>query len=188
MVLFDEIEKAHPDVLNVLLQILDDGEITDAHGRKVNFENTIIVMTSNAGSATKEGTVGFDRTQREQDSDRAMKALQQFLRPEFINRVDAVITFNRLSEENFRHIARIMLEELRGSLADKGVAFTYDDELVAFLTHKSFSRTYGARNLRRTIQKELEDTIATELINSYEHPVSQVKATVENEAVKLYCL
>ena len=188
VVLFDEIEKAHPDVLNVLLQILDDGEITDAHGRKVNFENTIIVMTSNAGSATKEGTVGFDRTQREQDSDRAMKALQQFLRPEFINRVDAVITFNRLSEENFQSIARIMLEELRGSLADKGVAFTYDDELVAFLTHRSFSRTYGARNLRRTIQKELEDTIATELINSYEHPVSQVKATVENEAVKLYCL
>ena len=188
VVLFDEIEKAHPDVLNVLLQILDDGEITDAHGRKVNFENTIIVMTSNAGSATKEGTVGFDRTQREQDSDRAMKALQQFLRPEFINRVDAVITFNRLSEENFQSIARIMLEELRGSLADKGVAFTYDDELVAFLTHRSFSRTYGARNLRRTIQKELEDSIATELINSYEHPVSQVKATVENEAVKLYCL
>ena len=188
VVLFDEIEKAHPDVLNVLLQILDDGEITDAHGRKVNFENTIIVMTSNAGSATKEGTVGFDRTQREQDSDRAMKALQQFLRPEFINRVDAVITFNRLSEENFQSIARIMLEELRGSLADKGVAFTYDNELVAFLTHKSFSRTYGARNLRRTIQKDLEDTIATELINSYEHPVSQVKATVENEAVKLYCL
>ena len=188
VVLFDEIEKAHPDVLNILLQILDDGRITDAHGRTVNFENTVIVMTSNAGSATKEGTVGFDRTQREQDSDRAMKALQQFLRPEFINRVDAVITFNRLSEENFQSIARIMLEELRGSLADKGVAFTYDDELVAFLTHKSFSRTYGARNLRRTIQKELEDTIATELINSYEHPVSQVKATVENEAVKLYCL
>ena len=188
VVLFDEIEKAHPDVLNVLLQILDDGEITDAHGRKVNFENTIIVMTSNAGSATKEGTVGFGRSVNEQDADRAMKALQQFLRPEFINRVDAVITFNRLSEENFQSIARIMLEELRGSLADKGVAFTYDDELVAFLTHKSFSRTYGARNLRRTIQKELEDTIATELINSYEHPVSQVKATVENEAVKLYCL
>ncbi len=102
MVLFDEIEKAHPDVLNVLLQILDDGEITDAHGRKVNFENTIIVMTSNAGSATKEGTVGFDRTVNEQDADRAMKALQQFLRPEFINRVDAVITFNRLSEGEFQ--------------------------------------------------------------------------------------
>ena len=188
VILFDEIEKAHPDVLNVLLQILDDGEITDAHGRKVNFENTIIVMTSNAGSATKEGTVGFGRTQQEQDADRAMKALQQFLRPEFINRVDAVITFNRLTEEHFRAIARIMLDELRDSLKDKGITFTYDDALVAFLTHKSFSRTYGARNLRRTIQKELEDPMATRIIDSYESPITQVKATVEDEAVKLYTL
>ena len=178
VILFDEIEKAHPDVLNVLLQILDDGEITDAHGRKVNFENTIIVMTSNAGSATKEGTVGFGRTQQEQDADRAMKALQQFLRPEFINRVDAVITFNRLTEEHFRAIARIMLDELKESLKDKGITFTYDDALVAFLTHKSFSRTYGARNLRRTIQKELEDPMATRIIDSYESPITQVKATV----------
>ena len=185
VILFDEIEKAHPDVLNVLLQILDDGEITDAHGRKVNFENTIIVMTSNAGSATKEGTVGFDRTQKEQDSDRAMKALQQFLRPEFINRVDAVITFNRLTEEHFRAIARIMLDELQASLKEKGITFTYDDALVAFLTEKSYSRTYGARNLRRTIQKELEDPMATRIIDSYEHPVSQVRATAENGAVRL---
>ena len=188
VILFDEIEKAHPDVLNVLLQILDDGEITDSHGRKVNFENTIIVMTSNAGSATKEGTVGFDRTAKEQDSDRAMKALQQFLRPEFINRVDAVITFNRLSEENFQGIARIMLEELVASLRDKAIGLTYDDELVAWLVHKSFSRTYGARNLRRTIQKELEDALATQIIDSYENPISQVRATVEDDAVKLYCL
>ena len=188
VILFDEIEKAHPDVLNVLLQILDDGEITDSHGRKVNFENTIIVMTSNAGSATKEGTVGFDRTQNQQDADRAMKALQQFLRPEFINRVDAVITFNRLSEENFQGIARIMLDELVASLKDKAITFTYDDALVAWLTHKSYSRTYGARNLRRTIQKELEDAMATKIINSYEHPISQVKATVENEEIKLYTL
>ena len=188
VILFDEIEKAHPDVLNVLLQILDDGEITDAHGRKVNFENTIIVMTSNAGSATKEGTVGFGRTQQEQDADRAMKALQQFLRPEFINRVDAVITFNRLTEEHFQAIARIMLGELQDSLKDKGITFTYDDALVAFLTHKSFSRTYGARNLRRTIQKELEDPMATRIIDSYESPITQVKATVEDEAVKLYTL
>ncbi len=188
VVLFDEIEKAHPDVLNVLLQILDDGEITDAHGRKVNFENTIIVMTSNAGSATKEGTVGFDRTQREQDADRAMKALQQFLRPEFINRVDAVITFNRLSEENFQGIARIMLEELVGSLKDKAVTFTYDDNLVSWLTGKSYSRTYGARNLRRTIQKELEDPLATRIIDSYETPITQVRATAEDDQVKLYCL
>ena len=188
VILFDEIEKAHPDVLNVLLQILDDGEITDSHGRKVNFENTIIVMTSNAGSATKEGTVGFDRTANQQDADRAMKALQQFLRPEFINRVDAVITFNRLSEENFQGIARIMLNELVDSLKDKAITFTYDDALVAWLTHKSYSRTYGARNLRRTIQKELEDAMATKIIDSYEHPISQVKATVEDDAVKLYCL
>ena len=186
VVLFDEIEKAHPDVLNVLLQILDDGEITDAHGRKVNFENTIIVMTSNAGSATKEGTVGFGRTANEQDADRAMKALQQFLRPEFINRVDAVITFNRLSEENFQSIARIMLGELVDSLKDKGIAFTYDDALVVWLTQKSFSRTYGARNLRRTIQKELEDPMATKIIDSYESPITQIRATVEDDKVQLY--
>ena len=188
VILFDEIEKAHPDVLNILLQILDDGEITDAHGRKVNFENTIIVMTSNAGSATKEGTVGFDRTQVKQDADRAMKALQQFLRPEFINRVDAVITFNRLTEEHFRSIARIMLEELKASLQEKAISFTYDDALVALLTEKSFSRTYGARNLRRTIQTELEDPMATRIIDSYETPVTQVRATAENGEVKLYTL
>ena len=189
VILFDEIEKAHPDVLNVLLQILDDGEITDAHGRKVNFENTIIVMTSNAGSANKDsGTVGFGRSVNEQDADKAMKALQQFLRPEFINRVDAVICFNRLSEENFQGIARIMLDELKDSLKEKGITFSYDDALVSFLTHKSYSLTYGARNLRRTIQKELEDPMATEIIDSYEHPITQVKATVEDEAVKLYTL
>ena len=188
VILFDEIEKAHPDVLNVLLQILDDGEITDAHGRKVNFENTIIVMTSNAGSATKEGTVGFGRTANEQDADRAMKALQQFLRPEFINRVDAVITFNRLSEEHFQRIARIMLDELAASLGEKGITFTYEDELLAFLTKKSYSRTYGARNLRRTIQKELEDPMATRIIDSYENPVTQIKAVVEGETIQLYTL
>ncbi len=188
VILFDEIEKAHPDVLNVLLQILDDGEITDAHGRKVNFENTIIVMTSNAGSASKEGTVGFDRSVSQQDHERAMKALQQFLRPEFINRVDAVITFNRLSEENFQGIARIMLNELVASLKEKGITFTYDDALVAWLTHKSYSLTYGARNLRRTIQKEVEDPLATRIIESYETPFTQVRATVEEEKVQLYTL
>ena len=188
VILFDEIEKAHPDVLNVLLQILDDGEITDAHGRKVNFENTIIVMTSNAGSASKEGTVGFDRSVSQQDHERAMKALQQFLRPEFINRVDAVITFNRLSEENFQGIARIMLDELVASLKEKGITFTYDDALVSWLTHKSYSLTYGARNLRRTIQKEVEDPLATRIIESYETPFTQVRATVEEEKVRLYTL
>lgn len=188
VILFDEIEKAHPDVLNILLQILDDGEITDSHGRKVNFENTVIVMTSNAGSATKEGMVGFDRTAGQQDKARAMKALEQFLRPEFINRVDEVICFNRLSEENFQSIARIMLKELSVSLKEKNVALTYDDELLAYLTHKSYSMTYGARNLRRTIQKELEDPMAAQMIDSYEHPVSQIRATMEDGKVKIYAL
>ena len=188
VILFDEIEKAHPDVLNILLQILDDGEITDSHGRKVNFENTVIVMTSNAGSATKEGMVGFDRTAGQQDKARAMKGLEQFLRPEFINRVDEVICFNRLSEENFQSIARIMLKELSVSLKEKGVTLTYDDELLAYLTHKSYSLTYGARNLRRTIQKELEDPMAAQMIDSYEHPLSQIRATVEDGKVKIYTL
>ena len=188
VILFDEIEKAHPDVLNILLQILDDGEITDAHGRKVNFENTIIVMTSNAGSASKEGSVGFGRSVSEQDKDRAMRALQQFLRPEFINRVDEVICFNRLTEDNFKRIAHIMLDELAGSLKEKGIVFTYDDALVEWVTRKSYSLTYGARNLRRTIEKEIEDPMATKIIDSYESPVTQLKATAEDGKVSLYAM
>ena len=188
VILFDEIEKAHPDVLNVLLQILDDGEITDAHGRKVNFENTVIVMTSNAGSSTKEGTVGFGRTVSEQDREKAMKALEQFLRPEFINRVDEVICFNRLTEENFKGIAAIMLKELQDSLRDKGITFTYEPSLVDYLTEKSYSITYGARNLRRCIQKDLEDPMATSIIESYESPITQIRARAQDGAVVLDCL
>ena len=189
VILFDEIEKAHPDVLNVLLQILDDGEITDSHGRRVNFENTIIVMTSNAGSGNQDGgTVGFNRSQAQQDADKAMKALQQFLRPEFINRVDGVITFNRLSKENFKAIAKIMLNELVTSLGDKGITFTYGDSLVEFLVEKSYSMTYGARNLRRTIQKKLEDPMATKIIDSYEHPISKIHVAAENDAIQLDAL
>ena len=188
VILFDEIEKAHPDVLNVLLQILDDGEITDAHGRKVNFENTVIVMTSNAGSSTKEGTVGFGRSVSEQDREKAMKALEQFLRPEFINRVDEVICFNRLTEENFKGIAAIMLKELQDSLRDKGITFTYEPSLVDYLTEKSYSITYGARNLRRCIQKDLEDPMATRVIESYETPITQIRARAQDGAVVLDCL
>ena len=188
VILFDEIEKAHPDVLNVLLQILDDGELTDAHGRKVNFENTVIVMTSNAGSDRAGGAVGFGRTADEQGKERVMKALQEFLRPEFINRVDEIIYFNRLTEENFTHIARIMLGELRDSLADKGFTFSWDESLEAYLVKKSYSMTYGARNLRRTIQKELEDPISVAIIDSYDHPITQIKAVCEDDAVKLYTL
>ena len=188
VVLFDEIEKAHPDVLNVLLQILDDGRITDAHGRRVNFEHTVIVMTSNAGSNTKEASVGFDRTISELDRDRAMKALNQFLRPEFINRVDEIICFNHLTEENFKGIARIMLGELVESLKEKGLEFAYDDKVVDYVTHKSYSLTYGARNLRRTIQKEIEDPLAGRIIGEYEHPFTKISATVEENRIVLYTL
>ena len=180
VILFDEIEKAHPDVMNVLLQILDDGEITDSHGRKVNFENTVIVMTSNAGSERKEGTVGFGHTVNEQNRDRAMKALGEFLRPEFLNRVDEVICFNRLDEQNFAGIAHIMLDELQKSLEDKGLHFTWDEDVEDYLVKKSYSATYGARNLRRTIQKELEDVMAAQIIDSYEHPVTQIHASMED--------
>ncbi len=180
VILFDEIEKAHPDVMNVLLQILDDGEITDSHGHKVNFENTVIVMTSNAGSERKEGTVGFGHTVNEQNRDRAMKALGEFLRPEFLNRVDEVICFNRLDEKNFAGIAHIMLDELQKSLEDKGLHFTWDEDVEDYLVKKSYSATYGARNLRRTIQKELEDVMAAQIIDSYEHPVTQIHASMED--------
>ena len=188
VVLFDEIEKAHPDVLNVLLQILDDGQITDAHGRKVNFENTVIVMTSNAGSDKAAGAVGFGKSGSEQGKERVMKALREFLRPEFINRVDEVIYFHQLTEDNFRDIARIMLDELKDSLADKGFGFMYDDSVVDVLVRKSYSAAYGARNLRRCIQKELEDPMATRIIDAFEHPVTQLKATAEDGEIKLYSL
>ena len=160
-------------------QLIDDGEITDSHGRKVNFENTVIVMTSNAGSERKEGTVGFGHTVNEQNRDRAMKALGEFLRPEFLNRVDEVICFNRLDEKNFAGIARIMLDELQKSLEDKGLHFTWDEDVEDYLVKKSYSATYGARNLRRTIQKELEDVMAAQIIDSYEHPVTQIHASME---------
>ena len=189
VVLFDEIEKAHPDVLNVLLQILDDGQITDAHGRKVNFENTVIVMTSNAGSDTKSaGAVGFGGSADDQGRERIMKALQDFLRPEFLNRVDEIVCFNHLTKENFAGIARIMLDELKASLGDKGYTLCYDEALVDYLVEKSYSLTYGARNLRRLIQKELEDPMAARIIDAFEHPITQISATVRDGAVQLYTL
>ena len=185
VVLFDELEKAHPDVLNILLQILDDGRVTDAQGRTVNFEHTVIIMTSNAGSDNHEATVGFGRTVSQQDEERTMKALQSFLRPEFINRVDEIVHFNRLSEENFKGITRIMLGELTESMDEKGIRFSYDEALVEYLTHKSYSLTYGARNLRRLIQRELEDAIANCIIDHYQTPITELQAAVEDEKIKL---
>ena len=185
VVLFDEIEKAHPDVLNVLLQVLDDGRITDAQGRVVNFENTIIVMTSNAGSEGSVGGMGFGRSDGDKVKEKTMKALQGFLRPEFLNRVDEIITFNHLTEENFLGIADIMLKELQDSLSTRGLNLFWDDDLRRLLVKKAYSVTYGARNLRRTIQKELEDPISEAIIDSFEHPISAIRIRVEGETVKL---
>ena len=185
IVLFDEIEKAHPDVLNILLQVLDDGRITDAQGRVVNFENTIIVMTSNAGSEGSVGGMGFGRSDGDKVKEKTMKALQGFLRPEFLNRVDEIITFNHLTEENFLGIADIMLKELQDSLSTRGLTLSWDDDLRRLLVKKAYSVTYGARNLRRTIQKELEDPISEAIIDSFEHPISAIRIRVEGETVKL---
>ena len=179
VILFDELEKAHPDVLNILLQILDDGRITDAQGRVVNFENTIIIMTSNAGSDRKDGSVGFGKSLSEQTQEKAVKALSEFLRPEFINRVDEVISFNKLTEENFRAIAGIMLTELRQALSERGIDFTWDESVIDALVKKSYSVTYGARNLRRTIQKDLEDPIAQKIIESFVSPLHTLHAAAD---------
>ena len=184
VILFDEIEKAHPDVMNILLQILDDGRITDAHGKVVNFENTVIVMTSNAGSGNKaSGSVGFGHTANQQGKERAMKALEDFLRPEFLNRVDEIVYFNQLSKENFKDICELMLKELRDVMTNKGITFTCGEDVTDYLVNKSYSAVYGARNLRRLIQKELEDPIATRLIDSYVKPITSLTATADDKGI-----
>lgn len=172
VVLFDEIEKAHPDVLNILLQVLDDGRITDAQGRTVSFENAIIIMTSNAGSDRSGGSVGFGKTISEQDEARAVKALEEIMRPEFLNRIDDIISFSHLTKEDFRGIAAIMLGQLRDTLAENNIRLTWDDSLVDYLIEDSFSVKFGARNLRRAIEKQVEDELANRIIAAWEHPLS----------------
>jgi ATP-dependent Clp protease ATP-binding subunit ClpA len=179
VVLFDEIEKAHPDVMNILLQILDDGIITDSHGRQVDFSNTVIVMTTNAGSHAVSAAAGFMQDVELQNKDKTNRALAEFLRPEFINRVDEIIAFNRLSEEDFLGIADIMLRELSESLQTRSLTLCYDEALPKYLVEKAYSVTYGARNLRRTIQKELEDPISEKIIASFEAPISSIHITAE---------
>ena len=188
VVLFDEIEKAHPDVMNILLQILDDGRITDAQGRTVNFENTVIVMTTNAGSDKRTGSVGFNMSADEQGKEKAVKALNDFLRPEFINRVDEIIYFHRLTEENIRAIASLMLEDLRTAMAERGTALTWDERVIAYLAEKGYSATYGARNLQRLIQKDIEDAIATEIIDNRKGAASAVSLTVSDGKITVYAL
>ena len=185
VVLFDEIEKAHPDVMNILLQILDDGRITDAQGRTVNFENTVIIMTTNAGSNRKTGSVGFGGSLSDMSRERSMKALSEFLRPEFLNRVDEVVCFNPLTEENFRGIAALMLGEVRDLLAEKNIALVWDDSLVDHLVRTAYSLTYGARNLRRTIQKEIEDEIAAKLVEARGAQTSGISLSAADGKVKI---
>ena len=177
VVLFDEIEKAHPDVFNILLQILDDGRITDAHGKTVNFENTVIIMTTNAGSSLDGTPAGFTMTASSADEAKVKSALEAFLRPEFINRVDDIIVFNRLTRENFGDICRLMLDDLKGVLAEKDINFVYDDAAVEYLVAKGYSEKYGARNLRRLIQTDVEDAVATDIIESYNSAVTQVSVS-----------
>ncbi len=185
VVLFDEIEKAHPDVLNVLLQILDDGKVTDAHGKEVNFNNTIIVMTTNAGSTGTSNTAGFSKTENEANEDKTSKALSSFLRPEFINRIDEVITFNSLTKENFVDIAKIMLGELSASLSEKKIDLVYSDRIPEMLAEKSYSQKYGARNLRRTIQVEIEDKASELIIAGYDSKISAINIYEENGDIKI---
>ena len=188
VLLFDEIEKAHPDVLNILLQILDEGVLTDAQGRKVNFSNTVIVMTSNAGSERKEGALGFAKTQAEATNEKVRKALSEFLRPEFLSRVDDIIVFKQLTEDDFFDISKLMLDEYTDALSEKGIAFSYDDEARRYLAKKAYGGPSGARDLRNLIRKEVEDKIANAIVESHTGLISSIKVTTEGEpaeAVKL---
>ena len=187
VVLFDEIEKAHPDVMNILLQILDDGRITDSPGKEVNFENTVIIMTTNAG-AVSVGSTGFTATEKESDETRIRTALEAFLRPEFLNRVDEIVVFNRLTRQHFSAICAIMLGELKQVLAEKDVSFTWTEGVIDHLADKGFSEKYGARNLRRLIQRDLEDLIALELVTRYQETVTAIAADADEKCITLQVL
>ena len=185
VVLFDEIEKAHPDVLNILLQILDDGRITDAHGKEVNFKNVILVMTTNAGSTGTSAAAGFSKSTAQVNEEKTQKALSSFLRPEFINRIDEIITFNPLTKENFVDIARIMIKELADALSLKNVTLDCAEDVYGILAEKSFSEKYGARNLRRLIQTEIEDKAAELIISGYDSSISAVSVYSENGEIRV---
>ncbi|MBR5554366.1 MAG: ATP-dependent Clp protease ATP-binding subunit [Clostridia bacterium] len=185
VILFDEIEKAHPDVMNVLLQILDDGACTDAHGKKVSFENTVIVMTTNAGSSTGMNSAGFSGKEGNISSDRIMNALYSFLRPEFINRVDEIVVFNQLTKQNFREIAKIMLSDLQKAVAEKSISLEYDEDVLDFVAEKSFSLKYGARNLRRFIQTEIEDRAAELIISNYNRRITKLRVRISGDTLEV---
>lgn len=188
VVLFDEIEKAHPDVMNILLQILDEGRINDSQGRSVSFENTVIVMTSNAGSTDRDTGVGFNKTDSDIAKDKAMKALRDFLRPEFLGRIDEIVVFNLLTEENFAGIAGLMLDEMKSPLAEKHISLRYTDEALKTIAHKAYGQKLGARDIRRVIRNEVEDKIAELLIDKGEGAVSAVAISADNGEIKVDAL
>ncbi len=185
VILFDEIEKAHPDVLNILLQVLDDGKITDAQGREVNFENTVIIMTTNAGSETSSGISGFANQRETQAKEKTERALSSFLRPEFINRIDEIITFRHLDKSDFSKIAGIMMGKLRAHIAEQGTKLLYSDDVLMFIAEKSFSEKFGARNMRRFIEREIEDKIASVVIENYETKLTGISLSVADDTIKL---
>ncbi len=188
VVLFDEIEKAHPDVMNILLQILDEGRINDSQGRSVSFENTVIVMTSNAGSTDRDTGVGFNKTDSDIAKDKAMKALREFLRPEFLGRIDEIVVFNPLTEENFAGIAGLMLDEMKSPLEEKHISLRYTDEALKTIAHKAYGQKLGARDIRRVIRNEVEDKIAELLIDKGEGAVSAVAISADNGEIKVDAL
>lgn len=188
VVLFDEIEKAHPDVMNILLQILDEGRINDSQGRSVSFENTVIVMTSNAGSTDRDTGVGFNKTDSDIAKDKAMKALREFLRPEFLGRIDEIVVFNPLTEENFAGIAGLMLDEMKSPLEEKHISLRYTDEALKAIAHKAYGQKLGARDIRRVIRNEVEDNIAELLIDKGEGAVSAVAISADNGEIKVDAL
>ena len=185
VVLFDEIEKAHPDVLNILLQILDEGRITDSHGRTVSFENTVIVMTSNAGSNVRSSAMGFNRTAEEAEKNRVMNALSEFLRPEFLGRVDEIVVFRALDENDYTRIAGLLLDEIKDSMQEKGILFGYDEDAARLIARKSFGNRSGGRAIRRTIRREVEDRIAELLVESAGNPPAMLKITAEGDEIRL---
>ena len=184
VVLFDEIEKAHPDVLNVLLQVLDDGKITDSQGREVNFSNTVIIMTTNAGSEKSNSVSGFALDRQEQNEERVDKALSKFLRPEFINRIDEIITFRHLSVEDFVSIADIMLGKMRDHLIEKGITLVYSKDVLEYIARESFSEKYGARNMRRYIEKHIEDECANMIIDAFPSKLTGISVSMKDGRLK----
>ena len=188
VILFDEIEKAHPDVMNILLQILDDGMITDATGKKVNFENTVIVMTTNAGATGISAAPGFNSVARSVEESKTQKALETFLRPEFLNRIDEIITFRTLDEDDFVKIAAIQLSDLRSTLSERGIALSWTEDAAALLAKKSYSRKFGARNLRRVIQREVEDALASKLIADYSTGISAASISTSGDELVIACI